>query len=142
MINGILNGLNLFWNTYVISYEGITTILIMFIMILKILINEKASTLNFKKMMISFPSELVFLVMGFLFSDMINNKKIGTSGNSILASIVLALIILVVEYALEKWLDDKLSGKLKIGIITIITCMYLASLIFYICIVFGGVHNG
>lgn len=113
MLNCILSGLKFFWNTYVTSYEGIATILIMLVMLLKVLINQKASALNFKKMLVSFPGELVFLVMGFLFSDMISGKRVESDENSLIASIVIALIILVAQYALERWLDDKLSGTLK-----------------------------
>lgn len=141
MLKCIVSGLTFFWDTYVISYEGIATILIILIMLLKVLINQKASALNFKKMLVSFPGELVFLVMGFLFSDMISGNRTGTDENSIIASIVIALIILVVQYALEKWLDDKLSGRLKKGILLIIALMYLISIGFYICTVFGGAHN-
>ncbi len=142
MLNCILSGLKFFWNTYVTSYEGIATILIMLVMLLKVLINQKASALNFKKMLVSFPGELVFLVMGFLFSDMISGKRVGLDENSLIASIVIALIILVAQYALERWLDDKLSGTLKKPIWLIIILMYLVSVGFYICTVFGGAHNG
>lgn len=142
MLNCILSGLKFFWNTYVTSYEGIATILIMLVMLLKVLINQKASALNFKKMLVSFPGELVFLVMGFLFSDMISGKRVESDENSLIASIVIALIILVAQYALERWLDDKLSGTLKKTIWLIIILMYLVSVGFYICTVFGGAHNG
>lgn len=142
MLNCILSGLKFFWNTYVTSYEGIATILIMLVMLLKVLINQKASALNFKKMLVSFPGELVFLVTGFLFSDMISGKRVESDENSLMASIVIALIILVAQYALERWLDDKLSGTLKKTIWLIIILMYLVSVGFYICTVFGGAHNG
>lgn len=142
MIYNILYGLRIFWSTYVTSYIGIATIVIILIMILKVLINQKASALSFKKMLVSFPSEIVVLVMGILFADMINSSKTESNENSHLASIVIALIILVAEYAVEKWLDDKLSGKLKKGIFFIIILMYLISVTFYICIIIGGVYNG
>lgn len=142
MLNSILRELSSFWSTYVTSYKGIATILIMLIMLLKVLINQKASALNFKKMLVSFPGELVFLVMGFLFADMISGNKAGSDENSLIASIVIALIILVVQYALERWLDDKLSGSLKKHIWIIIILMYLVSIGFYICTVFGGAYNG
>lgn len=137
----ILDGLKFLWNTYITSYEGIATIVIILIMLLKVFINQKASTLSFKKMLVSFPSELVFLVMGFLLSDMISNKT-NTKDNGLIASIIIALIILVIQYALEKWLDDKLSGKLGKGILFIIILMYLVSIVFYVCIIFGGAYNG
>lgn len=142
MLDGVLDGLKFFWNTYITSYEGIATILIILIMLLKVLINQKASALNFKKMLVSLPGELVFLVMGFLFSDMISSNRGETDDNSLIASIVIALIILVIQYALERWLDDKLSGSLKKYILFIIVLMYLVSIGFYICTVYGGAYNG
>lgn len=116
--------------------------MIILVMLLKVLINQKASTLGFKKMFVSFPSEIVFLVLGFLFADMISSSKVEANKNSLVASIVIALIILVVQYAVEKWLDDKLSGKLKTSVLITIILMYIVSIVFYLCIVMGGVHNG
>ena len=139
---GLLNALKSFWGTYVVSYEGIATIVIVLIMLLKVLINQKASALNFKKMLVAFPGELVFLVMGFLLSDMISSTSTGTSENNLVASIIIALIILVIQYALERWLDDKLSGKLAVGIMILIVIMYAVAIGFYIGIIFGGAYNG
>lgn len=144
MLNSILSGLNFIWKTYIISYEGIATFLIVLVMLLKVLINQKASALNFKKMFISLPSELVFLVLGFIFADMIGANKSATDNDAInqdgnIASIVIALIILVALYALEKWINDKLSGEIKKRILAIIVLMYLTSVVFYLCVIFGGI---
>ena len=142
MLNDFLSSLIFFWSTYVTSYEGIATMLVIAIMLLKFLINQKASSLKFKKMLVSVPGELVVLVLGFLLADMINDNRAGTSDNSQMASIVIALIILIIEYALERWLDDKLSGSVEKKIWVICGLMYLVSIGFYVCTVFGGVHNG
>lgn len=58
MLNDFLSGLIFFWSTYVTSYEGIATMLVIAIMLLKFLINQKASSLKFKKMLVSVPGEL------------------------------------------------------------------------------------
>lgn len=121
-----------FWNTY----EALATLLLILIMLLKIFINDKVTTLRFKKMFVSFPSEIVFLVIGFLFSDMISTRENEINKtNLIVVNIIIALIILVILYAIEKWLDDKLSGKLKKSVIVTIVLMYFFSITLYICIV-------
>lgn len=142
MLEGICDGLIFLWDTYITSYEGIATVVIILIMLLKVLINQKASTLHFKKMIVSFPGEIVFLVMGFLLADIISISKVKHNENDIMAGIIIAFIILVIQYALERWLDDKLIGKLKLGILIIIIGMYVLSIAFYIFIIFGGVYNG
>lgn len=135
MFNNILYELKVIWDTYVTSYEGIATGVIILVMLLKVLINQKASSLSFKKMFVSFPSEVVFLVIGFLFADLISSNTTKADKNGLVASIVIALILLVIQYAIERWLEDKLSGKLKKGISATIFSMYVVSIIFYICVV-------
>lgn len=51
-----------------------------------------------------------------------------------------ALIILVIQYAMERWLDNKLSGRLGGKILVCIIIMYTMSLALYKVIVFGGVY--
>lgn len=71
-------------------------------------------------------------------SDMINNATVSKDGNGCLVGIVIALILLVLQYAFERYISDKLSGtihwNIKIGIIL----MYILSCAFYALTVYGG----
>ena len=60
-----------FLNTYVISNEGITTFLVILILLLKLYVNRKAEAIDYKKMLVSIPGEIIFLVIVFQMSYMI-----------------------------------------------------------------------
>lgn len=121
---------------YIASSEGISTLLILLVMFLKLLINRNATVIDFKRMVYSMPSELTFLVLGFLMSRLIENNE----GEllRIIAIIVITLLVLVLEYALERWLEDKIAGELKISTILCIVFMYVITGILYLYVVFGG----
>lgn len=57
---------------YIVSYEGIATLAIILIMLLKLFINRSVGKLQFKKMMLGIPSEITFLLIGFLLPAMIS----------------------------------------------------------------------
>lgn len=131
----ILDFLSMVWHTYIISDEGLATLLVVFAIVLKLFINHKVTKLHFKKMIISIPSEITFLVIGFLLSAMmINSNDI----RAIMAIIVVSLIIIVGQYALERYLDDKLSGKIGFVNWLFIMLTYIASAALYYIVVFGG----
>lgn len=127
------------------TLEGITTALIVLVLLLKLYINRKTTSLHHKKLFISIPSEITFLVVGFLLSKAITIqttsttlRKTDTTPNKTIGGIVVSLIILVVQYAFERWLDDKISGKVNIGLKALIGLMYIISIVLYIVVVFGG----
>lgn len=125
------------WITYILSDQGLPTLLVILTIALKLLINRQVTMLHLKKMLVSFPGELTFLVLGFLLSSMISESK--TSNNrSNMALIVVALIALIIQYAIERYLDDKLSGRVKFGRLIGILLMYVMSICLYVKVVFGG----
>lgn len=132
-----LNFLGTIWSRYVISDEGLATLLILFAIALKLLINRKVTKLLFKKMLVSLPSEISFLVIGFLLSALVR-ETYSNGTRAIMAIIVIALFILVVQYALERYLDDKLSGTISFLNWVTIIFMYVMSLSLYCIVVFGG----
>lgn len=124
---------------YVISDEGLATILIIFAIILKLLINQKITRLQFKKTIVAVPSEITFLVIGFVLSSILSKQYIKNI-RGLIAIIVIALVILVIQYALERYLDDKLSGSWSGGIWSLVICMYVLTIILYGVVVFGGIN--
>lgn len=134
----MINTLIEFSNTYIESYEGIATLLIILVIILKLLINRKVTILHLKRMFLSIPSEITFLLIGFLMSAIVadteqNNLKL------LIVYVLCALIVLTIQYALERILYDKLSEN-NWKILLCIGFMYALSLILYKNIVFGGLY--
>ena len=129
--------LDLLWSKYIISDEGLATLLIVLAIALKLLINCKVTKLRFKKMLVSLPSEITFLVIGFLLSALVR-ETYNDGIRAIMAIIVIALIIIIVQYAFERYLDDKLGGRIRFWNWVWIILMYLASLVLYYIVVFGG----
>lgn len=135
----VFNAINIFLNTYVATYEGIATVLIVFVIFLKLAINRRITIIQFKKTVVSIPSEITFLLIGFLFSAIVGLSDT-TKLKLLVVYVIILLFILVIQYALERVLDDKLSGKWKWYIRLCILFMYALSIISYIIIVFGGVY--
>jgi len=140
-MSGILAYIKTFWSKYIASYEGIATLLVVFIISLKLLINREVTPLHFKKTIVSTPSEITFLIIGFLLSALVAMSPSGKI-EEIIALIVISFIIIVIQYALERYLDDKLSGKLGRKTFLCIVCMYIFSMILYGIVIFGGMANG
>jgi len=141
LMSWILACIKTIWSKYIASYEGIATLLVVFTISLKLLINREVTTLHFKKMIVSIPSEITFLIIGFLLSALVTMsppRKI----EGIMALIVISFIIIVIQYALERYLDNKLSGKLERKAFLWIFCMYILSIILYGVVIFGGMANG
>lgn len=128
-----------FSNKYIVSYEGVATLLVILVIFLKLFINRNVTNLQLKKMFVSIPSEITFLLIGFLMSAIVADTK-QDNLKLLMANILGALIVLVIQYALERCLDDKLSGKIKLNIWICIGCMYTASIVLYKIIVFGGIY--
>lgn len=131
----------LIWEQYIISDEGLATILILFIIVLKLLINQRVTKLHFKKTIVSIPSEITFLVVGFLLSAVLGKHEIDDI-RGIIATIWISLVLLVIQYALERYLDDKLSGNWDIVVWGCVIFMYVSTVILYGAVVFGGLTNG
>lgn len=128
-----------FYNKYIASYEGVATLLIILAIFLKLFINRNVTKLHLKKMFVSIPSEITFLLIGFLMSAIVTDTQ-QVNLKLLMANVLEALIVLVIQYALERWLDNKLSGKIKWNIWICIVFMYSASIILYKIIVFGGIY--
>lgn len=130
--------LHIFVEKYIVSYEFISLLLVILIMLLKLVVNQKLTELRIKQMIVSMPSEMIFLVLGFLFSNLITKKS--ADNKAIALCIVVALILIIIQYIIESYLHDKLSGKLGFNIFLILL-LYFFSIIFYIIIVYGGVYK-
>lgn len=139
-MSGFSEWLSASWNKYFVSYEGIASLLVVLIISLKLFINRKVTSLHLKRTVVSIPSEITFLVMGFLLSKVIATPAT-TNFKGNFALVVLSCILIVIQYALERHLDDKLSGKLPCKIVFCIVVMYILSLVLYYVVVFGGANN-
>ena len=117
--------------------QGISTCLVAFVMLLKLFVNNKATTLQKKTLAVSIPGELTVLIMGFLISSAVSDD---TSKDylSILFLIIFSLILLVILYALERSLEDQLIGKWNLKVWMKIIFMYILGGGFYLLVVFGG----
>ena len=125
------------WNNYILSEKGLATLLVAMAVSLKLLINRKVTKLCFKKMIVSIPGEITFLIVGFLLSSMM--KKTDVLGvRVVMAMILIAIIVLIIQYALERYLDSRLSGKIKVNSWLSIVIMYAMSIWLYYTVVFGG----
>ena len=138
-MNALWDKIVLIWDQYIISDEGLATILILFIIVLKLLINQRVTKLHFKKTVVAIPSEITFLVVGFLLSAILGKHEIDNI-RSIIATIWISLVLLVIQYALERYLDDKLSGNWNGGIWGCVIFMYVSTVILYGVVVFGGTN--
>ena len=132
-----LEFLGIVWSKYIISDEGLATLLIVFALSLKLFINQKVTKLHFKKMLVSLPSEISFLVLGFLLSALVR-ETYNHSIRTISAIIVIALFVIIVQYAVERYLSDKLGGRISFLKWVLIVAMYAISIILYSAVVFGG----
>lgn len=134
----MIHSIQMFWSTYVTSSEGITTLLVILILLMKLYVNREAKPIDYKKMIVSIPGEIIFLVLGFQMSNMINGKSTATGNNEYVAAIVGSLILLIVQYALEKWTDNKLSGNVELKVKISVGIMYIISMCIYINEIYGG----
>lgn len=137
MWNNIITFLSMVWNTYIISDEGLATLLIVLAIALKLFINRNVTKLHFKEMVISIPSEITFLVIGFLLSAMVR-ETYNNGIRAIMALIVISLIIIIFQYAMERYLDNKLSGNIGFFSWICIIIMCALSIFLYYIVVIGG----
>lgn len=120
------------------SSEGVSTLLVALILILKLYINNAATTLQKKALVVSFPSELTVLIMGFLISATISDTP-NENPIALIALIIISLLLLVLLYASERDLENQLSGNWSWKISGKVILMYFFSIFLYIIVVFGGV---
>ena len=128
-------------NLSISNDQLVATLLIVLVMLLKLFINEKVTENQFKKLVVSIPSEVVVLCIGFLFSANISKSLSGMGQSNDIISILIpvALILVVCLYAAEKALDGKLSGTWNRKIWFSVVVMYIFSIALYVVVVFGGV---
>lgn len=126
-----------FWGTY----EGGATLLVVLVLLFKLYINRRATSIDHKKMFVSIPSEITFLVVGFLLSDLVAATPNAVNGQTNFNGILVALVVLVVQIAWEKDIDDKLAGRLRFGVILRILIMYASCIILYIWTLRGGLSK-
>ncbi len=129
-IKNIWGTFQAFWNTY----EGIATIWVIIALAAKLFINNRATILDYKKMVIAIPGEITFLVLGFLLSDMISNSLNGAKN---ITGITVCLLVFIFQLAIERIIKDKLSS-LSHGIIFAIIAMYITSIWLYLSTILGG----
>ena len=134
VIKDTINTFLAFWNTY----EGGATLLVILVLLFKLYINRKATSIDYKKMFISIPSEITFLVVGFLLSDLATAAANADNGKNYFNGILVALVMLVIQIAWEKDINDRLAGSLSFGVILKILIMYTSCIILYIMALSGG----
>lgn len=122
------------------TYEGNATLLVLIVLLFKLYINHTATAIDYKKMFVSIPAEITFLVLGFLLSNLISSQP--NDGENWLTGILVSLVVLTLQIAAEKYIDDKMSGKLGFRRILLIVVMYIASVLLYGYALFGGGING
>lgn len=127
------NIVNISWNTYEID----ATILVILVLLFKLYINRKATAIDYKRMFVSIPGEITFLVLGFLLSNMVTKISDSTSGQKNFTGILISLFVLVLQIAWEKDIDDKLSD-MDYSVILKLSIMYIASVILYLAALKGG----
>ena len=74
--------------------------------------------------------------------DVWKNNVAHRNISSTVANIIIALILLIFVYSLERYMDDKLSGKLGKAKVVLILFMYMFAIGFYVTILYGGVYSG
>ena len=132
--------IGVFWN-FLISTEGRAILLTLAAIGLKLGFNCTITSLRTKETVISLPGEITLLVIGFLMSA----KMSVTNNSGIIQTIgLLAVIMLMVQYGLERYLDNsnRLSGRWKISTWFLVLTMYLISVVLYAVVVFGGFSDG
>lgn len=120
------------------SSEGVSTLLVALIIYLKLYVNNTATTLQKKSLVVSFPSELTVLIMGFLISATISNTP-DKNHIALIVLVIISLLLLVHLYASERYLENQLSGSWSWKIWGRVILMYIFSISLYITVVLGGV---
>lgn len=128
------NYMNIFI-THVFSPKGAATILLFLALYLKLYINNKAGAIDFKKMMVSVPGEIVLLLLGFHMSAMIAGDI--EPINYIVWTMILFLA-LAFEYKSDRQCQDKIAGDLPKKTWVRIIIMYAIALLLYYAVVIGG----
>lgn len=126
--------------SFLSTQEGEATIFLVIVLLLKLFVNIKATALDFKKMIVTIPSEVTILVIGFLMSYIVAPTESG--GDKAFPLMQVSLAVLIVQLAVEKYVDDKLSGNVGFGRACLIVVMFLVSLGLYSYVLFGGGNNG
>lgn len=126
--------------SFLSTQEGEATIFLVIVLLLKLFVNIKATALDFKKMIVTIPSEVTILVIGFLMSYIVAPTE--SSGDIAFPLMQISLVVLILQLAVEKYVDDKLSGKVGFGRSCLIAIMFWISIGLYIYVLFGGGNNG
>ena len=129
-IKNIWESFSSFWSTY----EGIATIWVIIALAAKLFVNNRATSLDYKKMIIAIPGETTFLVLGFLLSDMISNSLNETKN---ITGITVCVLVFIFQLAVERIIIDKLSD-INFGIVIGIIAMYIISILLYLNAIFWG----
>lgn len=125
--------------TYIFCYEGATTLLVFFILYLKLHLGREALPIDRKEMIISIPAEITILVLGFQLSNIINIPLYKSSNGRNMAEIICSLIFLGFQVVSEREIKDKLSGELESKVVLKIIFMFLLSMCLYVYVIYGGI---
>lgn len=140
-LTSIMNGFTLRMTSLfgkLCSVEGISTLAVVLVLLLKLLINNNATALQLKALLLSIPSELTVLIVGFLISSLISTPTT-TDNATVVVLLIYSLIQLVVQYASERSLEKRISGSWTLSIWLSVLLMYFFSIGLYTLVVFGGV---
>ena len=92
--------------------EAVATIAIFFALMIKLVTSSEETTLRLKKTFISIPSEISFLVCGFLLS-LLSTAPNTADARGGLSVLLFTLTVIVLQCRIEHYLNDKLSGRFK-----------------------------
>ena len=125
--------------TYIYCYEGAATLLVFFILFLKLHLGREVLFIDRKEMIISIPAEIAILVLGFQLSNIINIPLNESTNSKSMTEIICSLIVLGIQVVSEREIKDKLSGKLEFKVVFKILLMFLLSMCLYVYEIYGGI---
>lgn len=126
--------------SFLSTEEGEATVFVVIVLLLRLFVNIKATAIDIKKMLVSIPSEIMILAIGILMPRIVSSDQ--KSEESAFPLMLVSLVFLILQVALEKHVDDKLSGRIGFGITCLIVLMFLMSIFLYHYVLFGGGTNG
>ena len=125
--------------SFLSTEEGEAAIFVVIVLLLRLFVNIKATAIDFKKMLVTIPSEITILAIGILMPRIVSTTQ--NNEESAFSLMLISLVVLIVQVAIEKYVDDKLSGRIGFWNLFWIGFMFLVSILLYNYVLFGGGNN-
>ena len=126
--------------SYLSTEEGEAAVFVAIVLLLRLFVNIEATAIDFKKMVVTIPSEITILAIGILMPRIVSPMR--NHGDSAFPLMLISLAVLIIQVAVEKSVSDKLSGKIGLGRLCLIVFMFVMSFVLYDYVLFGGGSNG